>query len=344
MSDHHDVSAEPMIPDRRKLLSALAVAGTAFLSYEDEILAEQLAKEAKNPDGVIDMKVDALSGASRTHTNWGKFADLKEKMTTATIKGIRISRMIMGGNLIGGWAHARDLLYASDLVKAYHTRDKVFATFKMGEACGINTFGGNHTHLGIVMDYWKNADGAIQFIADCSTIDQALHCIENGTTAVFLHGGVHDRLVRDGKFDEITAFLERLRKEDVPVGLAGHSIDTVKGCAAKGIEPDFWMKTIHHGNYWSRSQNADGKELKSAFDINPEETIAFMKTLKQPWIGYKVLAAGAIHPKDGFRYGFQAGADFLCVGMYDFQIVDDVNICMNILRADIKRERPWCQT
>jgi hypothetical protein len=29
--------------------------------------------------------------------------------------------MVLGGNLIGGWAHARDLIYVDKLVKAYHT-------------------------------------------------------------------------------------------------------------------------------------------------------------------------------------------------------------------------------
>ena len=43
-----------------------------------------------------------------------------------------------------------------------------------------------------------------------------------------------------------------------------------------------------------------------------------MKTWK-PWIAYKVLAAGAIHPADGFKYAFQNGADFACVGMLDFK-------------------------
>ena len=66
-----------------------------------------------------------------------------------------------------------------------------------------------------------------------------------------------------------------------------------------------------------------------------------MKNLKQPFIAFKILAAGAIHPEDGFRYAFENGADFICVGMYDFQIVDDVNIALNVLSDNLQRERPW---
>jgi hypothetical protein len=334
-------------PNRREALKtiltggAAVAAGTAFLSHEDKILAEQLAKSART-DGVQDPTVDALSGASRTHTNWAKFTDLKKPMVKATIKGLDFSQIILGGKLIGGWAHARDLLYASDLVKAYHTRDKIFATFKMGEACGINVYMGHHSHIGIMTDYWDKTDGTMRYIADCSSPDDAIRCLDEGASAVYLQGGVGDGLVQQGKFDIIAAFVDRLRKEKAVVGLGGHLIETIKGCVEKGIEPDFWMKTIHHGNY--RSRLADNNDFFSAFDRNPEETIAFMNTLKQPWIGFKVLAAGAIPPKDGFRYAFESGADFLCVGMYDFQVVDDVNICMDILESKINRTRPWCFT
>jgi hypothetical protein len=66
-----------------------------------------------------------------------------------------------------------------------------------------------------------------------------------------------------------------------------------------------------------------------------------MKTLPQPWIAFKVLAAGAIKPKEGFRYAFENGADFVCAGMYDFQMVGNVNLAGEILASEIKRDRPW---
>lgn len=76
------------------------------------------------------------------------------------------------------------------------------------------------------------------------------------------------------------------------------------------------------------------------FDFDPDETVRYMETLEQPWIAFKVLAAGAIKPEDGLKYAFNSGADFVCMGMYDFQIVEDANHTLAAL-ANVQRARPW---
>ena len=67
----------------------------------------------------------------------------------------------------------------------------------------------------------------------------------------------------------------------------------------------------------------------------------FMATLQEPWIAFKVLAAGAIRPEVGLKYAYTNGADFVYLGMYDFQIVEDVNIALDILSKNIKKKRAW---
>ena len=50
---------------------------------------------------------------------------------------------------------------------------------------------------------------------------------------------------------------------------------------------------------------------------------------------------GAVNPTVGFKYALRSGADFMCVGMFDFQITDDVKIVKGIFARGIKRDRPW---
>jgi len=130
-----------------------------------------------------------------------------------------------------------------------------------------------------------------------------------------------------------------MRRNGLVAGIGSHFLAAIKKCAEQGIEPDFCMKTFHHDNYWSARPGEQQHDNRYCDDR--EETIEFMRSFQKPWIAFKVLAAGAIHPRDGFRFAFENGADFICVGVYDFQVVEDANIAHDILRADLKRQRPW---
>jgi hypothetical protein len=272
----------------------------------------------------------------------------------AMIKDKPFSRIILGGNLLSGWAHSRDLIYVSQLVKAYHQKEKIFATLLLAEECGINTLLTNPILCSLIDEYWKRGIGKIQFISDCAGLlyddkgshpmpweqymDKIKKAIDTGAVACYVQGETADYYMGNGKPDAIAKVLDYIKQNGILTGIGAHKIETIKACVDSGFQPDFWMKTLHHHNYWS-AKNPEWYD--NIFCYNTEETIAYMKTLQQPFIAFKTMAAGAIHPKDGFRFAFENGADFICAGMYDFQMVEDVNVACDILRSEIKRERPW---
>lgn len=293
----------------------------------------QLRARAASPD-------EFVASATMKTFRFVSRNELKGQLPYGKIGNLVLSRMILGGNLMGGWAHARDLLYVSKLVKAYHHREKIFETLALAESCGINALLTNPLLCGVVNDYWRNG-GKIQFISDCGGKDVLAliqKSIDAGACACYIQGGVADRLVEEGRFDLIAQGLELIRKNGLPAGIGGHKLATIRACVERGLKPDFWMKTLHRLDYWSALPEP---ENDNRWCEDPAETAAFMKQLEEPWIAFKILAAGAIEPKVGFRHAFESGADFICVGMYDFQIVEDVNIALEILNGPLVRERMW---
>ena len=58
----------------------------------------------------------------------------REKMPTGRIGEQEFSRLMLGGNLIGGWSHSRDLAYVSTLMRRYNTDAKIRETLELAEA------------------------------------------------------------------------------------------------------------------------------------------------------------------------------------------------------------------
>jgi uncharacterized membrane protein YphA (DoxX/SURF4 family) len=347
-TENRDIVPEYAALDRRAIikgLSALPVMGAfGYALYEK---SKWESYEERN-------LVDAVTGASAKTLNIASLKELKGQIPMGKIKEVPFSKLILGGNLLSGWAHSRDLIYVSQLVKAYHQKEKIFATLLLAEKCGINTLLTNPILCALIDEYWKRGIGKIQFISDCAGlnyddkgahpmpfndyIDKVKKAIDTGAVACYIQGETADYYMENGKPEVIAKVMDLVRQNGLLVGIGAHKIETIKACVDIGFQTDFWMKTMHHHNYWS-ANNPEWHDNK--FDFAPEETIRYINELPQPVIGFKVMAAGAILPKEGFKYAFENGADFVCAGMYDFQMVEDVNIANEILAGNLNRVRPW---
>jgi hypothetical protein len=299
-----------------------------------------------------DLKVNAVTSATSKFSNFSNLTNLKEKVPHGKIGKLEVSRLICGGNLIVGYAHARDLIYVSSLLKKYFTQEKIWETIRLCEACGINTvLMRNAADIVTPLNKYRKQGGKIQWLAATYPAENDLFtntqvAIDNGADAILIQGNIADTWISQGRVDLYEKWFNHFQGKGIPLGVGSHELEVVKTMEEKGFPVDFHFKTFHNANYWSyQADEPKGNIVKNNLDNywcrDPEETAKYMETVNKPWIAFKVLAAGAIKPEDGFKYAFENGADFACVGLFDYQVVDDCNVMTDTLKSLSSRKRKF---
>ncbi|MFI5378293.1 MAG: hypothetical protein ACHRHE_03220 [Tepidisphaerales bacterium] len=280
------------------------------------------------------------------------------EMPCGVLGKTKISRIMLGGNLVSGYLHCRDLKYVHSLFRAYATEAKMMETMALAEAYGINTL--FETGANFVQKYNREFGGKMQFIphievsreqTETALTDHIKKQVDSGAIALYVWGVSADQLVAADAVDKIGRAVELAKKHNLPVGVGGHSLLVPMACEKTQVPCDFYVKTFHNDDYPSATPKELRKEFiwlsggKGWYDnmwcINPEETAAFMKTVTKPWVAFKVLAAGAYRPEDGFKFAVKNGADFMAVGMFDFQVKENCSCAVRVFKEFEKRERPW---
>ena len=284
----------------------------------------------------------------------------EKKLPEGKLGNLTVSRMILGCNPIIAWSHSRDLIYTNRLMKAYNTDDKIIQTLHIARQSGVNTFQLTTEAFPVFKKYMELHNEKMQTLVmatlpDRDFLSNIKLAVDNGADAIYIHGRVCDAYARAGNLDGLSKAFDFIRKQGLQAGVGAHCLETIQICEKANFQSDFYFKTFHHDKYWSALPEANrepyieigpsytdhNKYCDNMWDLHPDRTVEFLKEIKKPVIGFKVLAAGAIQPKVGFRYAFENGADFICVGMFDFQVVDNVNTTCDIL-GDLKdRQRKW---
>lgn len=274
-------------------------------------------------------------------------------LPTAKIGKLTLSRLISGGNLISGWAHSRDLFYVPSLMRHYNTEERVMDTLQLLEEHGVNALIADPRKnvMQVLARYWKERSGKIQWIAEGHPdVDDwktnLKQSVDFGAAAIYIQGVKSDQFYKAGHFELVGKCVEFIKSQGIPGGIGAHKLEVVIESEKNKFNPDFYVKTLHHTGYWSTrrpDQTADvvDNPADNYWDLDPKKTITVMQEVEKPWIAFKVLAAGAIRPESGFRYAFENGADFICVGMFDFQVEENVALVRKLLPEVGNRERAW---
>jgi hypothetical protein len=335
--------------------TALTAAGTAAFSWEEHHL---LAQQAPPPPG-------GRAGGGRGGQQ--PVADVAGPMPVGKLGPHSVSRLIGGHNLVGWQAHSRDLIYVSQLLRNYYTDDKVLETYKKSEESGINAYFLRIEARSLTLaKEFKARGGKMQWIAQLvinekdqrRDLDLAL---EAGAKIGYIRGLEGDRFFKAGQMDVLAKGIELAKQAGMTCGLAVHGLDClIEAEKMGGLGADFYQKTFNSASYWSAGQpltpDPNWKPTKESlvqsefpagshdnlWETTPKATTDFFAKVSKPFVAYKVLAAGAISPREGFKFAFDKGADFVSVGMYDFQLKDDVNITKQLFQDKFPdRTRPW---
>jgi hypothetical protein len=269
------------------------------------------------------------------------------------IGGQEFSRMMMGGNLIGGWSHSRELTYVSTLARRYNTDAKIRETLELGESQGINAIntwvGQENSQL---FSHWK-CGGKMKWFAQVRLdadggYSQIQKAVDEGAAGIHITGDAAESLLAQGNFDKVGETVQLIKAKKRVAGVAAHDLRVIVECEKAKLDVDFYQKTFHSHEYFTAPRPGEKDAVgphDNSWCSDPQAVIDFMATVKKPWIAFKVLAAGAIQPRIAFPYAFNHGADFILVGMFDWQIEEDAKLARRVVAAvsgpSSKRTRPW---
>ena len=232
-----------------------------------------------------------------------------------------VSRLIIGGNPFSGFAHAGNLVYAGSLFRAYLTHEKIVETLSLCEENGVNTFIGraDDNVVEFLNKYEKACGERIQWIAQSGyepAYDNFKFAIDNGAIGCFIQGGIADAIVKEDKVHLLCEYMSFIKENGALCGIGGHNPLAIRTAEEAGAGADFYFLTINSAGYACE---------------NPLLASETMLSIDKPFIGFKVLGAGRVKPEEGFKLAFESGADFIAVGMFDFQVKENVQIVKSIL-------------
>jgi len=242
-----------------------------------------------------------------------------------------ITRLIAGSNPISGYSYMGPILDRH--MQEYFTPERIVEFLWTCEREGINTHQFSRPEqMGDVFRKLRERGSKMKFIClhaggpERISIEKVVQ--ETQPIAIVHHGGVTDRLFREGKSREVHDFVKRVQDAGVPAGVSAHNPDCIKQIADEGWRVDLFMTCFY---YLTRTPEELEKmppvvTVQVGYPFFASDPLAMTKVVRQvdqPCLGFKILAAGRMCGRDykveaAFKFAFEhlKPTDGVIVGMY----------------------------
>jgi hypothetical protein len=242
-----------------------------------------------------------------------------------------VTRLIAGSNPISGYSYMGPVLDRH--MREYFTPEQIGEFLWKCECEGINTNQfSSPEQMKDIFQKLRERGSKMKFICLHSggSQDTSIEKVVQDTQpiAIVHHGGVTDRLFREGKSGNVHDFVKRVKDAGVLAGVSAHNPDCIKQIADEGWQVDLFMACFY---YLTRSP----EELEKMppvvtvqigypfFASDPNAMTKVIRQVNQPCLGFKILAAGRMCGSDqkveaAFKFAFEhlKPTDGVIVGMY----------------------------
>jgi len=242
-----------------------------------------------------------------------------------------ITRLIVGSNPISGYSYMGPILDRH--MQEYFTPERIVEFLWTCEREGINAHQFSRPEqMSDVFRKLRARGSKMKFIClhdggpERISVEKVVQ--DTQPIAIVHHGGVTDRLFREGKSREVHDFVKRVQDAGVLAGVSAHNPDCIKQIADEGWQVDLFMTCFY---YLTRTPEELEKmppvvTVQVGYSFFASDPLAMTKVVRQvdqPCLGFKILAAGRMCGRDykveaAFKFAFEylKPTDGVIVGMY----------------------------
>jgi hypothetical protein len=271
-------------------------------------------------------------------------------LPTIRIGDQEVTRLICGGNPIGGISHwnremDRDMLQYFSMSRLLDMLDECWRQ-------GLNTLQtrGDRFTMRMYLEHQERG-GKLQWIVQTASEFRDIFAniseiASYGPIAIYHHGTHTDNSWHEGKIDQVRDYLKAIHDHGLRAGIGTHIPEVIEYAEEHGWETDFYMACFYN---LARGYKSAPAVQRSAYqqeayqEVDPPRMTQTIRQVAKSCLGFKILAAtrkceSQETVKAAFRFAFEniKPSDAVVVGMfpkYSNQVAQNAGYVREVLGA-----------